>query len=341
VDAGNPDAGPLEIIATVPLSTATGVWVSPLISATFNQPLDSATLSPSTFTLVQDVDGGVVPGLVSSDAGSSTAIFIPTAPLGAGQLYTATITTSAHGASQVTLAAAYSWSFTTTICGTDGGATPVNLGAAANYVILAQTGISTASPSTITGNIAVSPATATAITGFSLTLDASGTFATSTQVTGDVYGAGYDSPTPSDLTTAINNMDTAFTNAAGQPACVTELGAGNIGGMTLAPGVYKWGTAVLIPSNVYLNGSATDVWIFEIAQDLTLSSGVSVFLEGGAVAQNVLWQVSGQTTLGTTAHLEGTVLCQTAIILDTGASINGRLLAQTAVTLDTSKVMQP
>ena len=341
MDAGNPDAGPLEVIANVPLNNATGVRVSPLISATFNQPLNPATLDPSTFTLVQDVDGGAVVGLVSSDAGSSTAVFIPSAPLGVGQLYTATITTRAHSASNATLAAPYSWSFTSTLCATAGGTLPVDLGAAGNYVILAETGISAVSPSAITGNIAISPAAATYITGFSLILDASGAFATSTQVTEDVYAPGYGTQTPSNLTTAVNDMDTAFTSAAGRTACVTELGAGNIGGMTLAPGVYKWGTAVLVPSNVYLNGSATDVWIFEIGDDLTLSSGVSVFLEGGAVAQNVFWQVSGKTTLGTTAHLEGIVLCQTAIVLDTGASINGRLLAQTAVTLDTSTVVQP
>ena len=137
-------------------------------------------------------------------------------------------------------------------------------------------------------------------------------------------------------------MGTAIADAAGRPACITELGAGNIGGMTLAPAVYKWGTGLLIPSDVYLDGSATDVWIFEISQDLTLSSGVSVFLEGGALAKNVFWQVSGQTNLGTTAHMEGTVLCNTAIGLDTAASVTGRLLARDgAVTFIDNTVVQP
>ena len=111
--------------------------------------------------------------------------------------------------------------------------------------------------------------------------------------------------------------------------------------MTLVPGVYKWGTGVLVPTDLTLSGSATDVWIFQIAQDLTVSSAVKVTLAGGALAKNVFWQVSGNVALDTTAHLEGVVLSQTAITLGTGASINGRLLAQTAVTLDGSTVVEP
>src|SRR6202035_4373713 len=117
---------------------------------------------------------------------------------------------------------------------------------------------------------------------------------------------------------------------------VTELGAGNIGGMTLTPGVYKWGTGLLIPTNVTLTGSATDVWIFQIAQDLTMSSATSIVLTGGAVPKNVFWQVAGLADLGTTAHFEGVILTQTSVTLRTGASIKGRLLAQTAVSIDGS-----
>ena len=90
-----------------------------------------------------------------------------------------------------------------------------------------------------------------------------------------------------------------------------------------------------------ISGSPTDVWIFEIAQNLTISDATRVVLTGGALAKNVFWQVSGAVSLGTTAHCEGIVLTQTAATLSTGASINGRLLAQTAVTLDSSTVVQP
>lgn len=218
---------------------------------------------------------------------------------------------------------------------------PVNLGTAGTYVILAKSAISTVPPAAITGNLGISPAAATFITGFSLVADATSVFSTSSQVTGKVYAATYTPPTPALLTTAVGDMELAFTSAAGRPAGVTELGAGNIGGMTLAPGVYKWGSGLLIPTDVTLNGSATSVWIFQIAQDLTMSSAKKIHLTGGALAKNVFWQVSGRVELGTTAHFEGVILCKTSITLRTGASINGRLLAQTAVVIDTSKVVEP
>lgn len=220
-------------------------------------------------------------------------------------------------------------------------ALPVSLGTAGTYVILAKSGIATVPTSAVTGDIGISPAAASFITGFSLIADATNVFSTSTQVTGRVYASDYMPPTPTLLTTAVLDMETAYTDAAGRAPDVTELGAGNIGGMTLTHGVYKWGTGLLIPTDLTLHGNATDVWIFQIAQDLTLSSAVSVHLTGGALAKNVVWQVFGIVDLDTTSHLEGVVLCQTAITLRTGASINGRLLAQTAVNIDGSTVVQP
>ena len=136
-------------------------------------------------------------------------------------------------------------------------------------------------------------------------------------------------------------MQLAFTDAAGRAPKITQLGAGNIGGMTLTPGVYQWSTGLLIPTSVTLTGSATDVWIFQIAQNLTVSSATNVLLSGGAVPKNVFWQVAGLAELGTTAHVEGVILSQTSIALAAGASINGRLLAQTAVTISGGTVVQP
>ena len=219
---------------------------------------------------------------------------------------------------------------------------PVNLGTAGNFVLLAKSGISTVPTSAITGDMGVSPIDSTALTGFSLSVDASGQFATSPQVTGHIYASDYAAPTPVNLTTAIGDMQTAYTDAAGRTTPdFTELGAGQIGGLTLTPGLYKWGTDVLISSDVTLNGSPTDVWIFQIAGKLIQANGTRVFLSGGALAKNIFWQSAGDVSLGTTAHSEGIVLCQTAISLATGASINGRLLAQTAITLDGSTVTSP
>jgi hypothetical protein len=136
-------------------------------------------------------------------------------------------------------------------------------------------------------------------------------------------------------------MQFAFTDAAGRAPNATELGAGSIGDMNLAPGVYKWGTGLLIPTDVTLTGTASDVWIFQVAQNLTMSSGTKILLAGGAQSKNIFWQVAGLVDLGTTAHCEGVILTQTSVTLRTGASINGRLLAQTAVNLDGSSVVEP
>jgi hypothetical protein len=226
----------------------------------------------------------------------------------------------------------------------DGGVTAsgaVDLGSAGNYAILAKTGISTVPTSAVTGDLGIYPAAASYITGFPLTADATNEFATSPQVTGKIYASDYQPPTPSTLMTAVGDMLQAFTNAAGRTPGVTELGSGNIGGMTLTRGVYGWSSGLLIPENVTLTGSATDVWIFQVAGTLTVSSATSIVLAGGAVPANVFWQVSGAVELGTTSAFAGDFLGQTSITMDTGATINGRLLAQSAVSIDSSTVVEP
>jgi hypothetical protein len=220
--------------------------------------------------------------------------------------------------------------------------TTVNLGTAGSFVILAKTGISTTGVTAITGDVGVSPAAATYITGFGLIMDASGTYSTSSLVTGKVYAADYTDPTPTKMTTAISDMETAYTNAAGRTLPdFTELYAGDITGKTLTPGLYKWGTGVLISSaGVTISGSASSIWIFQIAQDLTVASGAIITLSGGAQVSNIFWQVAGQVTLGSTAAMKGIILCQTQIAFNTGATLSGRALAQSAVTLDANTVVR-
>jgi len=149
-------------------------------------------------------------------------------------------------------------------------------------------------------------------------------------------------PTPINLTTAVNNMVTAYNDAAGRPSPdFTELATGNIGGRTLTPGLYKRTNTVTAPSSFAISGGPNDIWIFQIAGDLTVSSAVTVTLSGGAQAKNIFWQVAGQATLGTTVSFKGTILSMTGITLQTGASITGRALAQTAVILDANAVSNP
>lgn len=220
------------------------------------------------------------------------------------------------------------------------GPGPVLLRSAANYAVLAKSAVSNVPSSAVTGNLGLSPAAATYVTGFGLTK--AGTHWTSPQVIGRVFAADNTPPTPVNLTTAVADMQTAYTDAATRPTPdFRDLGAGAIGGLVLEPGLYKWTTGVTIASDVTLEGAANDVWIFQVAGDLKLSAAKAMTLEGGARAKNVVWQVAGFVDLGTTSHAEGIVLAKTAIHLKTGASINGRLFAQTAVDLAASTVTAP
>lgn len=212
----------------------------------------------------------------------------------------------------------------------------VDLGMAGNFVILSKSGITNVYKSAITGDIGASPITGAAI------------LVTCAEVSGTIYSVNAAGPLPcrvtnaSRLTTAVGSMQTAYTDAAGRSnPTFLNLGAGNIGGKTLTPGLYKFTTAVNIPTDITISGSSTDVWIFQIAGTLNMSSAVRITLAGGAQAKNIFWQVAGAATLGTTSHFEGNILGKTGINLLTGASINGRLLAQTAVTLQKSTVTLP
>jgi hypothetical protein len=223
------------------------------------------------------------------------------------------------------------------------GRTPVNLGTAGNFVILAKTGVSTTGTTAVVGDIGVSPVAASYITGFSLIADSTNNFSTSSVVTGKVYAADYAPPTPAVMTTAVSDMQTAFTDAAGRTTPdFTELGAGNISGLTLVPGLYKWGTSVLITnSGVTLSGGANDVWILQVAGDLIVNNSAIVTLVGGAQAKNIFWQVAGQATLGTAADFKGVILSQTLISMNTGTVMHGRALAQTQVTLNATAITAP
>ncbi|KAJ7363080.1 antifreeze protein [Mycena albidolilacea] len=231
-------------------------------------------------------------------------------------------------------------SFLTALSGVSAvGPAAVNLRTAANFAVLAKTGVSTVPPSVITGNVAVSPIAATGLTGFSLTVDSTGQFSTSAQVVGHLFASSYAVPTPATLTAAISDMGTAFTDATGRVnPNFSNLATGAIGGLILAPGLYKWTTGVSIGSDITITGGATDTWIFQVAGTLTIATGKRMTLAGGALASNIVWVVSGSVTAAAGSHIEGVVLGKTSITLQTGATANSRLLAQTAVALQKATV---
>jgi len=204
---------------------------------------------------------------------------------------------------------------------------------AGDFAILSKTGVTDVFKSTITGDVGSSPITGAAI------------LVSCVEVTGTIYSVDAAGPLPTRvtdatrLTAAVSDMEAAYTDAAGRPnPDFLNLGAGNIGGDTLTPGLYKWSTDLLIPADVTISGGPNDVWIFQVDGILNMSSAVKIILAGGAQSKNIFWVVAGSVTFGTSSHFEGNILGQTSINLQTGASLNGRMLAQTAVNLQMNNV---
>ncbi len=221
----------------------------------------------------------------------------------------------------------------TGVGGAGRGPAPVVMGTAANFRILAQSAITDVPASAITGEVGLSPAAGTFVAGL-----------TCAEVTGQIHTVTGTGPAPCSfadaaaLTQAVSDAGTAYTDANSRAPDYTEFGAGNIGGRNLGPATYKWGTGVLITSNLTLTGGPNDVWIFQIAQGLTVSPGVQIILAGGALPQNIYWATFAAASLDTTTKFKGTILSQTSITMKTGATINGSLLAGTAVNLQQNTV---
>ncbi len=320
-----------------PIDGAIDVPLNTNVSATFDEEIDPATVNELSFSLMT----GATPIAATLTLAGTTVTWHPAADLAPNTEYTAIVTTEVMDLAGIPMAADVSWTFAT---GTSVAQGPrrVPLGTAGDFAILAKAGIDSVPTSQVTGDVGVSPIDSTALTGFSLTLDGSGAFATSSQIIGKAYAPDYVGPTAAKLTAAVSNMEAAYTDAAGRTGPdFVELGGGEIGGLTLVPGLYKWGTGVLITTDVTLAGGPDDVWIFQIGGGVTQATATSVLLAGGASPANIFWQSAGAFAMDTGAHFEGIVLSQTEVTLATSATVNGRIFSQTAVTLDAATVTQP
>jgi hypothetical protein len=312
-----------------------------VVTATFNQAMNPATInsplpgSLTTFTLKEST-GNNVPGTVALNAETTAAAFTPSASaLTPNTTYTATVTTMAKSAGGTAMVNSVVWSFTTRAIPFTAH-TPVNLGTAGTFALLSETGITDVYASAITGDVGTSP-----ITGAALLLSCG-------EISGKVYVVDANGPLPcaindaTFLSAAIGDMSTAYGNAEGRVLPdFNELGAGEIGGQTLVPGLYKWGSSVSIGSDVTLSGGPNDIWIFQVAGQLQQAAATRVTLAGGALAKNIFWQVADSATIGATAHFEGILLDKTLVAVQTGATANGRLFAQTAITLQMNAITQP
>ncbi|WP_257172797.1 Ig-like domain-containing protein [Colwellia sp. M166] len=338
-----PDVTAPTVTATDPLDNAINFALNRNLVVEFSEALEPSSVNSTSFTITDGVTF-VAGSLVY--AGTSVT-FNPTDDLAANTLYTATLTTAITDLATPAnpLASDYIWSFTTSAAAAQ-GPEPVELRTAGDFVILTKTGTTNVHSSAITGNMGASPITAAAMDNVFCT-----------EITGTIYGsnAAYTgsgdvscfagaAPDNTLVANAVLDMGTAYNDAAGRTSPdFTELYAGDISGRTLIPGLYKWGTGVLISTDVTLTGGANDVWIFQVSGDITQADASRIILSGGAQAKNIFWQVAGGAgvTIGTTAHFEGVILAEKAIVVNTGATVSGRLLAHTAVTLDQNAVSQP
>ena len=339
VRSTNPSNGATNIPTST--NSSKNIVTGTAVSITFREPMNPATIDSNpagtrlTFTL-KESSGNDVDGTVAMNAAKTVATFTPTeSALRANEKYTAKVSTAAESMGGVAIPDPIEWSFTTRDRPFTGQA-PVSLGTAEFFAILTKTGITDVYKSSIVGDVGTSP-----ITGAALLLRC-------TEVAGMVYTVNAAGPlpcrttSPNLLTTAVGDMGFAYTDAAGRSVPdATELGAGEIGGLTIAPGLYKWGSGVSIATDVTLSGGPNDVWIFQIAKTLKQASATRITLAGGGQAKNIFWQVGGNVSIGTTAHFEGVILAKTLIAVKTGASANGRLLAQTAVTLEQNAITEP
>src|SRR5688572_28858792 len=208
------------------------------------------------------------------------------------------------------------------------GPAPVNLGTAARFTVLAGAAVTSTGGGAINGDVGASP-----ITGAAIHL-------TDAQVNGTIYSVDATGPAgsvmdPSRLSTAKGDLTTAFNEARDRTPVPSgpflNPGAGNIGGMNLIPGLYKFtGTASVTGSNLTLTGGPDDVWIFQVAADLQVGSMRQIILAGGAQARNIFWQVGTSAIIETFAVFKGTILADQSITMGTSSTLEGRALAFSA-----------
>jgi hypothetical protein len=323
-DDDPPDAGaPLTITATDPEPDATGVSVNKRVDATFSRAMDPATLDDTTFTVF--LGSSEIAGDVSYDDATHTATFTPDDPLEIDEEYTATVTTGATDPDGIGLTGDHPWSFTTDAC----GLATVDLRSAAAFAVVGGSTVTSTGPTMVTGDLGVSPGTA--VVGFD---DPGGP--------GTVIGTQHLADPTADQ--AKLDLTTAYDDAAVRSLCRVTL-EGNIGGMTLSPGLYTSGTSYEISSGdltLDAGGDEDAIFIFQMAETLTTTAGRLMILSGGAKAGNVFWQVGSSATLGTTSVFHGTIMADQSITMNTGATLNGRALAQTgAADLDSNVIVRP
>lgn len=328
------DSTPPTVTSTNPASGATGVPINATVTAFFSEPMDASTLTTTTFTFTLNLGVTPISGTVTCPSPGSFATFTPDVDLAISTMYDATVTIGVTDLAGNALAVAYTWSFTTGLTA-QVGPSPLVLGAADPFAVLAGASVTSTGPTVITGNVGLSPGSS--IGGLAVfPLTGPGTVIGTIEVANPVAAAAKLALTSAYLDAASRSVDSI--------SC-----PGNLGGLTLAPGLYTSSTSVMISGTGPLGiltldagGDPTAVWIFQIGSTLTTDPGTSIVLAGGALPENIYWQIGTSATLGTTCVFKGNILAEASITLNTGATLDGRALTQSAsVTMDANTVTKP
>ena len=310
---------PPTVVSVSPAGGAAGVCPNTVITATFSEAMDPATINNTTFTVAPGVTG-----TVTLDGTGQIATFTPSGNLAVGTTYSATITTGVQDLFGNALASDYVWSFTTAMLACQA---PVPMGSAANFEVLGASTVTNTGPTIISGgDLGLSPGSS--VTGFP---------------PGTLTPPAVMHLTDPVAAQAQLDLSIAYDYAAGLTGAA--LLPGDMSGLTLAPGLYKTSTTVMLSGgNVTLDaqGNANAVFIFQIGSTLTTITNTQVVLAGGAQAKNIFWQVGSSATLGTNSIFKGNILALASITITTGVNLQGRALAQNAaVTLDSNMITAP
>lgn len=313
-----------RIIITDPANLATGIPLNKVISASFNEAMNPATITATSFTLKNGT--ATVVGTITYN--NNLASFTPTNKLAPNTTYTATITTAAKSANGIALASNYEWTFTTGA--NDQPETPamgVDLKSVGRFGIFAAAGISNNAGFSEVRNldVGITPGVRSSVTGFPPAII----------VNGAIYASDDTAPvgTAAMLTQAKQDLVEAYLFAEGASSPAPATVAGDQGGKTLAPGIYKSTSTLLVQAGdltLDAKGNPNAVWIFQIASDLTTVGGAggNIILTGGAQAKNIFWQTGRSATIGDGTSFKGNVLALTSITMNSGARAVGRMLAR-------------
>jgi len=315
---------------TDPLNNAVNVALNKQVKATFNMPMDPSTLTSTTFTV--KAGATIVSGMVTY--AGSTATFTPDVDLITGTTYTATITTGAKNPAAVAISGNYVWNFSTgpAIIIPPGA---VNLGSADQFGILAGVGVSNAAglSQIINLNVGIYPGFRSSVTGFPPAV----------VIGGAIYAA--DDIAPPGVGAMLNqaklDLVAAYLAAEGAVSPAPQTVAGDQGGKTLAPGIYKSTSTLLIQNGdltLDAQGDANAVWIFQVASAFTTIGGAGgdVILTGGAQAKNVYWQTGSSAVIGDYTDFQGNILALQSITMNAYSKAVGRMLAQNGSVVMTS-----